>query len=128
MSKPLAYCSKPDLTGTSYLQHVHSARLPSGRTYRYVHYRPRKVDKPTVLFLHGFPSSSYDWRRQFDYFASRGYGVIAPDLLGYGGTDKPTDVEAYTLKNQAHEVAELLDCVDIEAVLSVGHDLSVDFP
>ena len=79
----------------------------------------------TVLFLHGFPSSSYDWRHQFDYFSSRGYGIIAPDLLGYGGTDKPADAKVYTLKTQASEIIDLLDCADVGTVLSVGHDLSV---
>ncbi|KAL8705589.1 MAG: hypothetical protein Q9225_008018, partial [Loekoesia sp. 1 TL-2023] len=107
----------------SYISHVRAAHLPSGHTYRYVDYRSHIPDKPTILFLHGFPSSSFDWRRQFDYFASRGYGVLAPDLLGYGGTDKPADVEAYTLKRQADEIVKLLDCVGVEKVLSVGHDL-----
>ena len=90
-----------------------------------MHYSPHNHKKPTILFLHGFPSSSFDWRRQFDYFASRGYGVVAPDLLGYGGTDKPHDVEAYTLKKQADEMAELLDCLGVEKLVSVGHDLYV---
>ena len=88
-----------------------------------MYYLPNGPGKPTVLFLHGFPSSAYDWRRQFAHFAERGYGVLAPDLLGYGGTDRPADVRAYTLKTQAQEVVELLDCVGIGKVLSVGHDL-----
>ena len=80
--------------------------------------------KPTILFLHGFPSSSFDWRMQFDYFSSKGYGILAPDLLGYGGTDKPSDAGAYTLKKQADEVVALLECVTGggKAVV-VGHDL-----
>lgn len=112
-----------DLNGVNYLRYVHSARLSSGHNYRYVHYRPYNSSKPSILFLHGFPSSSYDWRRQFDYFASRGYGILAPDLLGYGGSQKPGNVEAYTLKNQANDIAELLDCVGIGDMMSVGHDL-----
>ncbi|KAL8728162.1 MAG: hypothetical protein Q9181_005436 [Wetmoreana brouardii] len=110
-------------SGVDYIPHVRAAHLRSGHTYRYVNYRSHIPEKPTILFLHGFPSSSFDWRRQFNYFASRGYGVLAPDLLGYGGTDKPADVKAYTLKRQADEIAELLDCVGVEYVLSVGHDL-----
>ena len=112
-----------DLNGVNYLRHVHSARLSSGHSYRYVNYRPYNSSKPSILFLHGFPSSSYDWRRQYDYFASRGYGILAPDLLGYGGSDKPSNVEAYTLKNQANDIAELLDCAGIGDVMSVAHDL-----
>ena len=120
----LAYCRiQTDLNGVNYLRYVHSARLPSGHNYRYVHYRPYNSSKPSILFLHGFPSSSYDWRRQFDYFASHGYGILAPDLLGYGGSQKPGNVEAYTLKNQANDIAALLDCVGVGKMMSVGHDL-----
>ncbi|CAF9934994.1 MAG: hypothetical protein HETSPECPRED_009423 [Heterodermia speciosa] len=112
-----------DLAGVDYAHHVRAARLASGNTYRYVHHRGHDLQKPTVLFLHGFPSSSYDWRHQFRHFSERGYGVLAPDLLGYGGTDKPTDVRAYTLKNQADQVNELLDCAGVGELVSVGHDL-----
>ena len=118
--------TQSDLNGTSYINHVHTATLPSlNRTYRYVQYHPNPVTKkPTILFLHGFPSSSFDWRKQFDYFASRGYGILAPDLLGFGGSDKPSNPEAYTLKKQATELVGLLDCVTGggKAVV-VGHDL-----
>ena len=117
-----------DLNGTTYKNHVRIIALSSSNhTYRYVHYMPRPWnEKPTILFLHGFPSSSFDWRMQFDYFHSRGYGIVAPDMLGYGGTDKPSNPEAYTLKRQAAEVVELLDCATGggKAVV-VGHDLYV---
>ena len=88
-----------------------------------MHYPPVSKEKPTLLFLHGFPSSAFDWRRQFGYFTSRGYGVLAPDLLGFGGTDKPLDPAAYTLKKQVAEQIELLDCVGVGTVVSIGHDL-----
>ena len=112
-----------DLFSTKYWHHVRSAHLPSGRTYRYVRMAPKNLSKPYLLLLHGFPSSSYDFRRQFDYFHERGYGILAPDLLGYGGTDKPEDLDAYRLKNMARDIIELLDCEGIGAVLGVSHDL-----
>ena len=90
-----------------------------------MHYAPRK-GQPTLLFLHGFPESAYDWRRQFGFFHRLGYGIVAPDLLGYSGTDKPADVQAYSLKNMAREVVELLDCEGVETVVGVGHDLYAD--
>ena len=74
--------------------------LPSGTKYRYVHYSPRCHDKPYILFLHGWPDSSYLWRNQFEYFHRLGYGIVAPDLLGFGGSDKPANLSAYFLKNQ----------------------------
>lgn len=98
-----------------------ASRLPSGRTYSYVHIKSAK-DKPYILFLHGFPSSSYDWRRQISFFSELGYGVIAPDLLGYGGTDKPSDVGAYKLKSISEDVTSILDIEKTGKVYGVGHD------
>ncbi|KAF8922733.1 Alpha/Beta hydrolase protein [Mucidula mucida] len=49
--------------------------------------------KPYLLFLHGFPSSSYDWRYQIEFFSNQGYGLIVPDMLGYGGTARPLETE-----------------------------------
>jgi soluble epoxide hydrolase/lipid-phosphate phosphatase len=45
-----------------------------------------------------------------------------PDLLGYGGTDKPNDPAAHRLKKMAAELAELLDHVGVKTVIGVGHD------
>ncbi|KAL8777449.1 MAG: hypothetical protein Q9213_007863 [Squamulea squamosa] len=115
-----------DLVGTRYITQVRAASIPSlNRTYRYVHYPASlKAKKPTILLLPGFPSSSFDWRRQFQYFASRGYGIVAPDPLGFGGTDKPSDPEAYIYKKQALEVVGLLNCViGTGKAIVVGHDL-----
>ena len=111
-----------DLIGTDYIAHVRAATLPSGCTYRYVYY-PNLTGRPTILFLHGLPSSSHDWRHQFAYFAGRGYGIVAPYLLGYGGSDKPSDPAEYTLKKQAAEMIDLVECVGAEKLVSVGHDL-----
>ncbi|KAG8528160.1 uncharacterized protein KY384_007077 [Bacidia gigantensis] len=134
VTAPSAYCafnSHPnvsDLVGTTYLDHVHSVKLPSsGRVYRYAYYAPSpQANRPTILFLHGFPSSSFDWRRQFTYFALKGYGVLAPDLLGYGGTDKPSDPAAYAMKSMAADVVDLLDCISgAGKAVIVAHDLIV---
>lgn len=98
-----------------------TARLFNGTTYSYVHVSPSH-DKPFILFLHGFPSSSYDWRYQIRFFSELGYGLLVPDLLGYGGTDKPEELEAYKLKKMSEEVVGILDAEEIGSVLGVGHD------
>jgi soluble epoxide hydrolase / lipid-phosphate phosphatase len=55
-----------------------------GLTYSYIHLAPAQGSLgPYILFLHGFPSSSYDWRYQIEYFTQKRYGIIVPDLLGY---------------------------------------------
>ena len=102
-------------------------KVSNGTTYRYIHVKPHNSKKPYVLFLHGFPSSSYDWRHQIQYFVDQGYGAVAPDLLGYGGTDKPEDVKAYRAKKMAEEIIEVLEYERIQTVLGVGHDWSVAF-
>ena len=89
---------------SGFFQDYTTVRLPSGTTYRYVHVRPKHRDNHYILFLHGYPSTAYDWRHQINYFCNKGYGIIAPDPLGYGGTDKPAEVEAYRAKKMAGEM------------------------
>ncbi|GFF79514.1 isoform 2 of bifunctional epoxide hydrolase 2 [Aspergillus udagawae] len=95
--------------------------LSTSHTYDYV-YHAAAPSRATILFLHGFPSSCYDWRHQIHQFIELGYGVLAPDLLGYGGTSKPTGVEEYKLKSMAKEIIELLDHEGLTRVHAVAHD------
>ncbi|KAL4996754.1 Alpha/Beta hydrolase protein [Aspergillus recurvatus] len=99
-----------------------SHTLSTSHTYGYAYHPPNKSSLPTILFLHGFPSSCYDWRHQINFFTQEGYGVLAPDLLGYGNTSKPTALEAYKTKRMAAEILELLDHEGINKVHAVGHD------
>ena len=89
--------------------------------YSYVNIPPKQGDT-YLLFLHGFPSSSYDWRYQIAYFANKGYGIIAPDTLGYGGTSKPLSTEAYKGRAMAEDIYEILKYEKIESVIGIGHD------
>ncbi|KAM0241402.1 hypothetical protein ACHAP5_007599 [Fusarium lateritium] len=93
----------------------------SGHTYSYISVQPTSRTT-TLLFLHGFPSTLNDWVHQIRYFASEGYGVLALDLLGYGASDKPGDVDAYRLRPMSDEVVELLDLLSLKTVVGVGHD------
>ena len=52
---------------------------------------------PLLLLLHGFPQCAYLWRNQIDDLVAAGYQVAVPDQRGYGGSDKPAEVEAYDL-------------------------------
>lgn len=54
-------------------------------------------DGPPVVLLHGFPDSGRLWRHQVPALAEAGSKVIVPDMRGYGRSDKPTEVEAYTM-------------------------------
>ncbi|KZP04149.1 alpha/beta-hydrolase, partial [Athelia psychrophila] len=95
----------------------------TSRDLKYNYYfAPAQPSKPTLLFLHGFPSTSYDWRHQVAFFQPRGYGIIVPDMLGYGGTDKPDAVDAYTPSLMAKDIVDVLDVEKVDKVISVSHD------
>ncbi|KAL4245655.1 AB hydrolase superfamily protein [Abortiporus biennis] len=98
-----------------------------GYTYSYFVSTSKSTAKPTLLFLHGFPSTSYDWHYQAQYFASRGHGVIIPDMLGYGGSDKPTDPLSYRSSLVTRDLIEILDKEGIKKVVGIGHDLGCLF-
>jgi pimeloyl-ACP methyl ester carboxylesterase len=72
---------------------------------RRIHLFGRGGRGPLLLFLHGFPSSSYDWRRLLDLETE--HMVLAPDFLGFGLSEKPRD-HVYTLHWQADLVEELI--------------------
>lgn len=108
---------------TIFVNLAKSVKLPSGTTYRYIFSSPRDTQKPFLLFLHGFPETSYGWHHQILYFIEQGYGIIAPDLLGYGGTDKPGNLEAYNFKHMAAHLGELLDFEGVDTTIGIAHDL-----
>lgn len=92
-----------------------------GLTYHY-YFSPAAPSQPTLLFCHGHPSTSHDWRRVVPHFQARGYGIIAPDMLGYGGTDKPTDPAYYLGTGLAKDMVDILDAEGIDTVIAVAHD------
>lgn len=77
--------------------------------------------RPVVL-LHGFPELAFSWRHQLPALAAAGYQAIAPDLRGYGGTDKPGTVSAYAMDSLIGDVTGLLDALELPQALFVGHD------
>jgi pimeloyl-ACP methyl ester carboxylesterase len=77
---------------------------------------------PAVLLLHGFPDSSALWRHQIEALLAAGFRVVAPDLRGFGDSDKPQEVEGYRLGLVAREVTQVLDSLELGRVHVVGHD------
>ena len=94
--------------------------VPRGFTYHY-YYSPAAPGKPTLLFLHSFPTSSYEWHRQVEHFQPQGYGIFAPDYLGCGESSKPDNVEAYTFVALGHDIVYLLDVAQVDTVVGIGH-------
>ncbi|WP_326522819.1 alpha/beta fold hydrolase [Sphingomonas sp.] len=77
---------------------------------------------PAVLLCHGFPESWYSWRHQIVALASAGYRVIAPDMRGYGSTDAPEAIDAYTLLHLVGDMTRLLAAMGVDRAVVVGHD------
>jgi len=75
-----------------------------------------------VLLLHGFPELWYSWRYQIPALASAGFRAIAPDLRGYGETDKPEGVESYDIHHLVGDLVGLLDGLGLERAVIVGHN------
>jgi pimeloyl-ACP methyl ester carboxylesterase len=75
-----------------------------------------------VLFCHGFPESWYSWRHQLDAVAGQGFRAIAPDMRGYGQTDRPDAIDQYSIFHLAGDMVGLLDALNIEKAAIVGHD------
>ncbi|MSP91155.1 MAG: alpha/beta hydrolase [Myxococcales bacterium] len=67
------------------------------------------VEGPLVVLLHGFPEFWWSWRRQIEGLSARGFRVVAPDLRGYGDSDKPApDAGAYAIDALAGDVRGLV--------------------
>jgi pimeloyl-ACP methyl ester carboxylesterase len=75
-----------------------------------------------VLLLHGFPDSSRLWRHQVPALVGAGMRAIAPDLRGFGQSDKPETVEEYRIGRSMADMVAVLDALDLERAHVVGHD------
>ena len=93
-----------------------------GLLYNYYFAPVADASKPTLLLLHGFPSTSVDWAGLVPQFEAAGYGLIVPDMLGYRGTDKPTDPAAYVTSKLTRDLVDLLDAEGVERAIVIGHD------
>ncbi|KAK7058166.1 Esterase/Lipase [Favolaschia claudopus] len=104
-----------------------TTKTQRGFTYSYFWSPPFPTlnKKPTLLFAHGFPEGSYLWRHQVPFFQRLGYGALVPEFLGYGGTDKPTDIAVYTGSGHAQDIVDILDAEGLDKVVVISHDWGV---
>jgi pimeloyl-ACP methyl ester carboxylesterase len=77
---------------------------------------------PMVLFIHGWPESWYSWRHQLPAVAEAGYHAVAPDVRGYGQSDKPEPVEAYRMTEMVADYAGIVEALGEKTAIVVGHD------
>lgn len=89
---------------------------------RLAHVDAGEPSAPPVVLLHGEPTWSYLWRRVMEPLLDAGYRCIAPDLPGFGRSDKPTDPGWYSYERHTEAVVDLFESLDLRDVTLVVHD------
>ncbi|HLJ63510.1 MAG TPA: alpha/beta hydrolase [Stellaceae bacterium] len=77
---------------------------------------------PLVIFCHGWPESWYSWRHQLPALAEAGFHAVAPDMRGYGESDAPEAIEAYSLLHLVGDMVGLVEALGQKEAIIVGHD------
>ena len=77
---------------------------------------------PLVLMCHGFPESWYSWRHQFAPIAAAGFKAVAPDMRGYGDSDKPHEASAYNQVEVINDIIGLIPALGYDSAIVLGHD------
>ena len=106
-----------NLPGFAFAPHYH--RWQDMRVH-YVDEGPR--DGPVMLLLHGMPTSSFLYRTMIPPLVAAGYRCIAPDHLGFGRSDKPTDIHWYTIARHTEVLSSLIVELDLHNVTLVCQD------
>lgn len=77
---------------------------------------------PLVLLIHGFPELGISWRAQVQALAAAGFHAVAPDMRGYGGTDKPAETDAHGILDLVGDMVDLVRALGETSCVVVGHD------
>ncbi len=111
------------LDGYPFAPHYAEIADGDGGTLR-VHYLDEgPADAAPVLLMHGEPSWSYLYRHMIPPLVAAGHRVIAPDLVGFGRSDKPTEQSDYTYARHVEWMRELLfDHLDLRDITFFGQD------
>jgi pimeloyl-ACP methyl ester carboxylesterase len=78
---------------------------------------------PLIILCHGFPECWYSWRHQLPALAKAGFRAVAPDLRGYGRSDRPEEVEKYTILHDIGDIVGLVDALGAKQAVIAGHDV-----
>jgi pimeloyl-ACP methyl ester carboxylesterase len=78
---------------------------------------------PLIILCHGFPECWYSWRHQLRALAKAGFRAVAPDLRGYGRSDRPEEVEKYTILHDIGDIVGLVDALGAQQAVIAGHDV-----
>lgn len=79
-------------------------------------------DAQPVLMLHGEPTWSYLYRRMIPVFTGAGYRAVAPDLIGFGRSDKPVERDAYSYRSHLEWLRGFIEVLDLRNIVLVCQD------
>ena len=80
------------------------------------------AEAPVVLCLHGEPSWSFLYRKMIPVFSGAGNRVLAPDLIGFGKSDKPADQEDYSYARHVSWIRTWIEALDLHSITLLGQD------
>jgi haloalkane dehalogenase len=110
------------LAGYPFAPHYKEVPDGEGGRLRIHHAEQGPADGEVVLCMHGQPTWSYLYRRMIPVFAGAGHRAIAPDLVGFGKSDKPTRREDYTYARHVAWMNAWLEALDLRSITLVCQD------
>jgi pimeloyl-ACP methyl ester carboxylesterase len=126
-AEPLEAAAEPSGAGSEPISRVDSA-MPEV-THRMIETNGIRLhvaeqgEGPLVILCRGFPECWYSWRHQLPALAKAGFRAVAPDLRGYGRSDRPQEVEKYTILDDIGDIVGLVDALGAKQAVIVGHDI-----
>jgi len=87
----------------------------------YVEEKPKNAER-LIIFLHGFSQFWYVWKPYLEYFSTKGFHVVAPDMRGFNDSDKPDKKASYDMKYLMSDVLEMIAHCGYDKAIVVGHD------
>ncbi|KAI6247220.1 Bifunctional epoxide hydrolase 2 [Erysiphe necator] len=94
----------------------------NGKTYEYLLAEPTGSITNTIFLIHGWPDLAFGWRYQIPCLLSLGFRIVAPNMMGYGGTDAPESPEFYTCKRACDDLSILVSHLGLNKIVIGGHD------
>lgn len=111
------------------METLQAKQLTTSRGFKYQYYisppTAANASSPAIVLHHGWPDSAHLWAKMVPFLSKLPNRLVIPDLLGYGGTDKPTDPKAYAYHLMNRDILDILDAEGIPKVITVGHDHGV---
>ncbi len=111
-----------NLAGYPFAPHYTTIQTHDGSDLRIHHIDQGSADGPLVLCMHGQPVWSYLYRKMIPFLTGAGMRVIAPDLVGYGKSDKPAAREDYSYERQVEWMGAWLEANDLSGITFFGQD------